>query len=203
MKGYPKPCERKKPDHPPTPLQAMLLSCVSSPPPAMPAGQILCGAGYFSPRGAGVCTPCPRGKYTEVVGSSDCKPCPVQYPSSSLATSNVYSCGCPAGYACSERGPPVLCPRGTYGDPRQPECMPCPTLTFSSAAGAVICQPACPSTFEVTYQYVVLHRSFARIAVSLLKLRSCAHALCACVHVSVGAGWTQLQTPPAQCTCLP
>ncbi len=89
-----------------------------------------CPAGTYSPPGAGVCTPCPAGRFGSIVGAAN--------SSAGCAGS------CEAGYMCpagSSSGTAVQCPAGTYSLDGAEVCTPCPAGVYGELPG--LTSPAC------------------------------------------------------------
>ena len=98
-----------------------------------------CPAGRYSLTGAGACTDCPGGTYSNAAGTS-----------TATCTGN-----CTAGFACpagSTSPTAVQCTAGRYSSPGAAVCSPCVPGTFASTVGQAgpctsLCQPGtyCPS----------------------------------------------------------
>ncbi len=86
------------------------------------ATALMCGPGSYSYSGAGVCTPCPVGRFGGSMG----------------LTNGSCSGPCSAGYACpsgSTNSTPVQCAPGTFSELGVGICSPCPAGRYGSTSG--------------------------------------------------------------------
>ena len=100
----------------------------------------VCSAGTYSLAGAGSCTSCNAGTYSNTIGatsSSTCTPCSAGTYSSAIGSSSCTSC--PAGkYSAGGAASCTSCNAGTYSAAGATSCTSCP-FGYSSAAGSSSC----------------------------------------------------------------
>ncbi|PFH32688.1 GCC2 and GCC3 domain-containing protein [Besnoitia besnoiti] len=100
-----------------------------------------CPVGFVCDGGASLSRPCPRGHYCDVgrLSSESALPCPEGTYNPRDGGSSVDDClPCPLGHACDGPGAWARrqCPRGTYSDPGQATCQPCPGGYFCETGSA-------------------------------------------------------------------
>jgi len=99
-----------------------------------------CEAGTYKPeRGAGSCTLCDEGKYSESIGASDeatCLSCPGN-STSDAGSGSMAGCECVLGYFGPSNTECGACEAGTYQDERgHASCNKCDAGTYSDAIAA-------------------------------------------------------------------
>lgn len=195
----------------------------------------LCPPGTYSHQGSSKCTPCPPGKYSQAPASkclkcapgyglwlysNNCQPCDGGYYNDG---SFKYCQPCPHGTVperLSGAKKCIVCPPGTYKDPRQatyfpkPQCAPCPLMTYSDQYRTRQCK-LCPLG---TYTNVTGSKSCipcpsgtSRGRVKQDACQKCRSGTsskgigaAACKHIKKGCPWGTFQDRNGECrACMP